>query len=336
MKHPDNINILFLFVLVMVFFSGFSARGNCRETAQGQLVITANMLWDYAHTLMDKKDYATAEVELKRFVYFFPEDPRINGAKLAAGQCLFHREQYLEAARICNQIMLDIPLSHTGEEACFLQSLCFEKMGNIPYATLVLHNYLKLIDIPEETSKARDPQNRKLKDRILFHLGRLCLVQGTNTASLKQIEKAEDFFVQISFSGIQKYNVDTYRKTIAQAKAFPLKKPAVGAALAIVPGAGFLYTHRFHDALATLVVNAGLAMAACKAWEQDNRALAGVLALLESGFYAGNIYGSMSAVHKYNRRGMVDLVTSKVFLSPVLGREQYGVMLEMPFSLLKK
>ncbi len=328
MKNTNKIHVLLFFLLV--FSALFSAAGLCQEMGGKKLVITPDMLWEYAHILMDKEDYTAAQIELKRFVHFFPTDERIALAKIDTAKCLFHGGQYLASARICNEIMLDMSESPTPEsleeQACFLQSLCFEKMGNIGHAKLVLHNYLTLIHDGSARSK-------KSRDKAYFHLGRLYLGQGAKTASLEEIKKAEEFFAGISPAGMKKYHVSQYLAAIARGKKFPLKNPGLGGALALVPGAGFLYTHRFHDALASLAVNGGLALAAHKAWDQDNKALAGVLALVGTGFYTGNIYGSITAVHKYNRNGMFDLINGQVALTPVVGKDGYGVMLEMPFSL---
>ena len=80
------------------------------------------------------------------------------------------------------------------------------------------------------------------------------------------------------------------------------KNPGLAGALAIVPGVGYLYCERYQDALIALLVNGGLIWAACEAFHNDLYALVAVITFVEVGFYAGNIYGSVSSAHKYNRK----------------------------------
>ena len=51
----------------------------------------------------------------------------------------------------------------------------------------------------------------------------------------------------------------------------------------------------------SFLFNGGLAMAAYEAFNNDLEALGAVVGLVGCGFYAGSVYGSVSAAHKDNR-----------------------------------
>ena len=100
MKH------LLIYLTILVFFGGLgSSYVHALSTAQPGLFITADMQFDYALTLFEQKDFAAAQVEFKRFLHFFPQDPRHDRADYTAGVALFHSGQYYEAAKRFDSII---------------------------------------------------------------------------------------------------------------------------------------------------------------------------------------------------------------------------------------
>ena len=71
--------------------------------------------------------------------------------------------------------------------------------------------------------------------------------------------------------------------------------------LSILPGGGYFYCERYQDALVAFLLNGALILASWEAFDQGNPALGGVIAAVEFGFYAGNIYGGIASAHKYQR-----------------------------------
>jgi hypothetical protein len=75
--------------------------------------------------------------------------------------------------------------------------------------------------------------------------------------------------------------------------------------------------------------------AAYTAFDNDNPALGGILALVGSGFYAGNIYGSISSAHKYNQLQtdkFVSGIRQRYKLDLSLLPAQGGAMLSLQYS----
>lgn len=272
---------------------------------QPGLFITADLQFDYALTLFEQKDFTAAQVEFKRFIHFFPQDPRHNRADYTAGVALFHSEQYYEAARRFDTLIrkskdMDSPWV---QQSCFMQSQAFESMGNAGYAQVVLQNYLK---------QTRDTDT---KDRIYLELARLH-IQNTVTPGRNELDSARKNLMLISSEKQRKYKVTRQLEAIDNAVNAPTKSPALAGIMAIIPGGGMLYCKRYKDAFISFCFNTGLIWAAYTAFDHDNPALGGVITFVETGFYSGNIYGSITAAHKYNKAAQIKILNKTFNFEP--------------------
>ncbi len=85
--------------------------------------------------------------------------------------------------------------------------------------------------------------------------------------------------------------------------ALPRKHPAVAGVLAaVLPGAGHLYVGRPRDAAVSFAVNGLFLWGTWRAARREQWALAGILGVLELGWYSGNVVSAVNAAHKWNRR----------------------------------
>ncbi len=254
-----------------------------------ELVISADRQFAYADTLFNDKDYSTAEVEFKRFVHFFPQDARILEAAYKTGMALFFQERFHDAARQFNDIIRDDPdiSSPFTRKSYFMQSRAFMHLGNMGYAQVVLQNFVKLTDHPDT------------RDRIYLDLAKLH-IQASRQPGKDELDQAQAYLEKISPESDLVTEKTDLTARIQQARSIPGKSPVLAGILAVIPGGGFLYTGRIHDAAAAFLLNTGLGLAAWKAFDQNNYALGGVVALVGGGFYSGSIYGSISAAHKHN------------------------------------
>ncbi len=285
-----------------------------------QLIITSGMQYEYALELFEAEDYDTAIVEFKRFIHFFPESEYLDQAEYNIAVCLFNKKKYHEAARAFNEIIIKERDNDIVEKAVFFQSRSFMQLGNIGYAQIVLQNYLKLVD------------DINIKDKIYFNLVQ---IQLSNARQSKQgsLALAKKYLSKISASNADKYRIDEYSDLISKAEHAPRKNPKAAGIFAMIPGGGFLYCERYHDALITFILNTGLMYAAWKAWDNDNQVLAGVIGFVEAGFYTGNIYGSISSAHKYNHAQTLKILGRDVYISPDFDPEDkaYGLSFNFKF-----
>lgn len=255
------------------------------------LTLSPDRQFAYAETLFQEQDFRTAEVEFKRFVYFFPAAPRVDEAVFKTGMALFYQKQFHEAARHFNDLIRDDPdlLFSFTTKAYFMQSRAFKEMDNLGYARVTLQNLLLLT----EDSAVRD---RAHLDLAGLH------IHASRQPGTDELDQARAFLEKISVDSPFEEQKNERISRIREVRSVPEKNPVLAGVFAIIPGGGFLYTGRFHDAAAAFIINTGLGLAAWKAFDQDNPALGGVITLVGSGFYSGSIYGSISAAHKHNHR----------------------------------
>lgn len=309
-------------ILILLLFLGLLGPLESDLRAESKsLVITSEMQYQYALKLLGENDYETAMVEFKRFVHFFPDSQHMDQAKFNTGVCLYHLEKFREAAMVFNEIILKDKEDDITRESYFFQVRAFIKLGNIGYAQIALQNYLML---------ARDEQTR---DRIYFNLAQIHLEKAKNPMDQESLAIAKKNLSMMSDPGAIKYNRDFYTKLIFRAKHAPAKSPVAAGLFALIPGGGFLYCERFHDALVTFCLNAGLIYATYSAWDHDNKALAGVLGFVETGFYTANIYGSVSSAHKYNQTQKLKILNKEFLIASGfdLQNEGYALILNFEF-----
>ncbi|MDR3626069.1 MAG: hypothetical protein P4L45_04520 [Ignavibacteriaceae bacterium] len=100
-------------------------------------------------------------------------------------------------------------------------------------------------------------------------------------------------------------------------KENPPEKSPLKAALfsAIIPGAGKFYAEEYSDGIWAFIATLGTAYLAYDNFNARHYTRGWIFSALAAGFYAGNIYGSASAVQIYNTRIRFDFVNEvKTFL----------------------
>jgi hypothetical protein len=113
-------------------------------------------------------------------------------------------------------------------------------------------------------------------------------------------------------------SIDSYSEFAPQARDFagfcyegihlPQKDPALAGVLGIVPGLGYLYDGYPKTALSSFIVNGLFFWGTYEAFRKDQEALGAILAFISSGWYAGNIYGSVASARRRNTKTKRDLL----------------------------
>ena len=315
-----KIPILYIYIFCILF--------SLPQNSFPQIVINFDMQYKYAIKLFEQKEYETAIVEFKRLIHFFPDNDNKDQAQLKIGICLFNLKRYHDAAQLFNQIILSGKENNITKQSYFYQSKAFLNMGNTGYAQIVLQNYLKLIESPED----KNYKNIETKDRIYFNLAQIHLADARNLKP-DSLGLARDNLLKISKSNYSRYDVNQYLDVIDRVSHAHTKSPTAAGIFAIIPGGGFLYCKKFHDAFVTFLLNTGLAYAAYEAFSNDNKTLSYVIAFVETGFYSGNIYGSISCAHKYNQAQTIRILDQKLSVFSKIDRreKEYGLSLNFKF-----
>ncbi len=256
-------------------------------SAAPAIEITADRQFDFAGHLFAGAAYERAVTEYERFIFLFPEDGRVDEARYQIGMALFHAQQYSDAAEAFLEVIdrsggRPIAETDTSARAYFRLSDCYVRMGAPGQAVNNLNNLAAV---------AASPQ---LQDEARYRAGWILLEAGA-------WQPAATAFNAIRPERREDYRLPELFSAMAGIRDLPRKQPAVAGALAVVPGMGYLYCERYRDALVALVLNGGMIAATYTAFDNDNPALGGILALVGAGFYTGSIYGSISSAQKYNR-----------------------------------
>lgn len=251
--------------------------------AEAALSLSADRQFEYAISCFEQKDYAAARAEFKRFVFYFPDDARIDQAEFHIGLSAFYTGDHENALLRFHGIHEKLGFAGLGMSAALQVARILAATGDYPGAADFLHSRIQNASGPDETSV------------LNYHLGWLYVETGQFARagmSFDAIDPDDPAFHQVP-------EIKTYLDTHTQ---IPLKSPAVAGLASIVPGGGYLYCGRYQDALISVFLNGLMAWAAVESFEEDRYGLGGLITLVGAGFYAGNIYGATTAAHKYNRR----------------------------------
>lgn len=254
-----------------------------------ELIISAQQQLDLADSLFDRAEYEPAITEYRRFLFFFPDHFQTDDAAFRIALAFFRSREFEKALPLFEAIYKKDPGNRYAVEARFMASSCHQALGRMELAEAVLR------ELAESTD------NADVRDRVWYHIGWLCLESG---ASLNPaaVNRAGEFFARISDRHQALYRVGELTGRLKE--QVPLagrKHPGLAGALAVFPGGGYVYCGRYHDALMSCLFIGGMAYAAGEAFHNDLEGLGALIGLVGSGFYAGSIYGSVTAAHKWNR-----------------------------------
>lgn len=288
--------------------------------ADETLVLTADSQYSFAESLAAEGRFDRAADEFERFSHFFPDDPRSAEALVRAGRSRFEAGQPRDALLLAERVMsqpppesptLDTPL--VG--AHFLAAEIHARQGEAGQSITVLSNLLALNPTPSA------------RDEAFYRMGWVWM-DGFYW------DRARWSFVQVEEGGSGRYPTAAILDRLDGVADLPRKEPALAGLLALVPGAGHAYCGRYQDALVALVLNGALGWAAVEAASNDSPALAGVLGLVGTGFYVGNIYGAIGAAHKANQetgRAFVEDIRRSSMESGGLAFLKNGFMISFEF-----
>jgi TolA-binding protein len=294
--------------LIFLLFMGVAHAGN-------QVVLDADQQYQYAESCFSRGDYEAATAEFKRFVHFFPEDVLVEKALFAIAMSDYHRERFEEAIAGFTESEGRFPNTPLSIRAAFMISECYLRMKDTGNAIITLHNLL---------ARTADTD---VRDEAYDRMAWIYIERG-------EFEKARSVFQKISLKNQSRYAVDMLSSELEKDVLIPRKDPQVAGVLSILPGGGYLYCERYQDALVAFLLNGALILASWEAFDQGNPALGGVIAAVEFGFYAGNIYGGVASAHKYNDQKTRSFIESlkenaRIGVSGVKGG--LGLSVQIPF-----
>jgi tetratricopeptide (TPR) repeat protein len=250
---------------------------------QTTIVIKADDQFQFAERYFEKEEYYRAVGEYERFIYFFPQDPRVALARYKIGLSYLKGERFTQAVQSFHALIEKHGDTELAMNAYFNLSEAYIMLKQFGNALAALEGLIKQCS------------DLDVKDRAYYKQGWIYL-------EMDEWENA-----QASFDKISPKNRDTYRlkqlsEDISKREFLEIKNPATAGWLAVMPGAGHLYCERYRDALIAFLLNGAMMYAAYEAFDHDNEGLGGLITFFEIGLYAGNIYSAVNSAHKYNRK----------------------------------
>ncbi len=239
--------------------------------------------WGLAEQFFQGGEYYRAVTEYKRFLYYFPQAPEAQSARLRIVQSYVAGRWYAEGLKAAKDLLERGVSGEPGARVWFLQAVCEMRLGKLADARSSLQEVLRLTQDPE------------VRGRAQYLLGETHALEEDWEDAARNLESIEPQSA-LRGRGAQR------AQWIRDRTPLPEKSPwMAGLLAAILPGAGHLYSGRTRDAALVFSVNGAFVAATLEAIQKDNHALAGGLAMAELLWYSGNIFSAVGSAHKYNR-----------------------------------
>ncbi len=273
------LSIFFLFIPISQSFAGSGSQG----AFDPSLILNPDKQFNYAQDLFSAKDYLTAVNEYKRFIYFFPKDKKVELAMFQVGMSYFLGNHFNEAVNSFKKLTDRYFETEYSIKSYFMMSEAYVKLKAFNLALINLNNLVTLT------------QDEDIRDEAYYRIGWIHI----ETAAW---DNARHYLNKISPKNRPKFKLEKLTDELDKEAFIPQKNPKLAGFLSIIPGGGYLYCERYQDALIAFLLNGGLILAAYESFDKEHNALGGLLTFVGFGFYAGNIYGSVTSAHKFNRK----------------------------------
>jgi len=148
-------------------------------------------------------------------------------------------------------------------------------------------NALSIVDSSAGNDDVRD-EVRFMSSLTFFRLGKT--------------EKAKEAAAKISESSCRIHFAHRCMNLDSLLPDRRYRNPGVAGALsAVIPGLGYAYSGRVNTGIAAAIINVLFIGTAVEAFRSNRYILGSASAIIGSGWYLGNVYGSYASAREYNR-----------------------------------
>jgi tetratricopeptide (TPR) repeat protein len=250
----------------------------------------ADRLFKFAGQLFAEEDYYRAITEYKRFLSYYPDDPRGPLCRLNIALSYMEGGKTDLAVHDLKEIRKDLAGSKTAEKAAYEIGRAYFQTGRYEEAKDAFSEFLR--HYPE--SKWKDGGQAYIAWSLL-HLG--------------AYKKASRSFSEISGKSPYAPFARALSEKLAAGIKIPHKSPALAGTLsAFLPGAGQFYTNRPREGITSFVLNGSFIWAIVELFGHGNEVAGVLLGFFETGWYSGGIFGAVNDAHKFNRKAKADFL----------------------------
>jgi tetratricopeptide (TPR) repeat protein len=264
-----------MILLIFLFIGGRPASG-------AERTIDESLQMELADHFFKEGDYYRAITEYKRFLFFFPESPKVEEALWGIVQSYFKGQKWDGAISAADQMIRRFPESTRKPWLYLLQGLCFEEKKEYARARLY---FAKAKESNADFQTTQEAQWQ---------------IAVTYLKEEKWKEAVREFNAIDPHSSLYPRS-EKWADGLERMDQISQKSPAAAGILAILPGAGHLYCERYRDAAISFVLNGAFIWGMVESFQHENYVVGGILTFFELGWYSGNIYSAISSAHKYNR-----------------------------------
>ncbi|MBN1550962.1 tetratricopeptide repeat protein [bacterium] len=238
-------------------------------------------LYGFGVFLESEGDYFRAVTEYKRYLYLYPEEPRIFECRFRIGRCYVEENDYFEAMKHFTELINTAPNLDWAQIARYSLSEVFYRQNSYQQSLHEL-SLLKRAHINHQRVFSIE------YSEMWCHLRK------------KQIEEAVSVIRNGDWSQ-ELNNVMLLENKIEELKRIPMKKPSVAGSLsAIFPGAGQLYCGRIRDSISSFLINGLFIGAIIYSANENHQSEALILGFFEISWYSANIYHAINLAYKVN------------------------------------
>jgi tetratricopeptide (TPR) repeat protein len=245
-----------------------------------------SLLFVFATQLQSEGDYYRAITEYRRLLFYYPTSQYRSSAQQSLLRCYYEAGMYESAIRYGENILLDVTNAESDEIRFYLGAAGFRATD---YTTSHSH-------FGQLATGAGVFRDKAIMAQALTYANEL-----NWTAAQQLFESVEG---ESEYSQKANYCAGLCR----DGANLNYRKPSIAGILAIVPGLGYLYDGYYQTAFSALITNGLFIWGTYEAFRQDHPGLGVTLAMLEFGWYAGNIYGSISSATRRNIKMQQDLL----------------------------
>jgi tetratricopeptide (TPR) repeat protein len=243
-----------------------------------------DLLWEFADQLYQEQDFYRALSEYQRFLFLFPNDPRVPEAELRIGRCYRREGKFQKAFSHLIRLHNRRAEEPAGREALLEMVKIREEQGRYPEAIYWAKQFIE-----------RYPDYGDI-DTVYLRLAWLQIDSGKFEEAITTLELLQPESTYYP-------RVRSLRQALEQRPETAKKSPAVAGTLsAVLPGSGHLYAGRPGQAASSFLLNALFITGAVLAFQNDSPVLGGILVFFELGWYTGGIRSAAQAAREENQR----------------------------------
>jgi len=244
---------------------------------------SADQLIAFAEHLMHEGEYFRAITEYRRFLFYYPDDPRRAMVHFRIGLAFYRGESYGEALQTFREVTRLYPNTAYGKQAWLWQGESLTRQGQYTAAEELYAEITARFPADTIGQQARYQRAWTLLYRRQW---RDAAAQFQQVAPASTLYQSAQFLAQAALEG----------------EHLPTKSPVLAGILSgLLPGSGQLYNGRLGDALLAFFLNGLFIVGIVEAVHNHAPTVAGILGFFEAGWYTGNVYGAINGAHKYNR-----------------------------------